>query len=170
MPPTFKTSNIKLRFLLVLILAGVMAGVLTLSHIWQYIQPSVQAAALCSGPNFETVIDITVSCARAISVADFNGDGKADLAVANNSTHGRVAILLGNASGGFSAATEYQVGRFPVSVVADDFNGDGKMDVATANNSSIEYEPTILFGDGTGQLGSKKSLFLSTSRKEVPAS
>ena len=46
---------------------------------------------------------------RGIVVADFNGDGKADLAVTNNGSDD-VGILLSNGKGGFSAATTISTG------------------------------------------------------------
>ena len=67
-------------------------------------------------------------------MGDFNGDGKQDLAVANDSSD-NVSILLGNGTGNFSAATNFAVGSGPFSVAVGDFNGDGKQDLAVANSS-----------------------------------
>ena len=63
----------------------------------------------------------------------FNGDGKADLAVANGT---KVSVLLGTGTGGFGAANNFAVGGFPHSVISADFNGDGKADLATGNHYS----------------------------------
>ena len=41
---------------------------------------------------------------ESTAVGDFNGDGIPDLAVANESSN-NVTVLLGNGSGGFTAAT-----------------------------------------------------------------
>src|SRR5262245_1515832 len=42
------------------------------------------------------------------AVADFNGDGKPDLAVANDNSH-NISVLLGNGNGSFGAVVNYNV-------------------------------------------------------------
>jgi FG-GAP-like repeat len=53
-----------------------------------------------------------------VTVNDFNGDGAKDLAVLLESN--RVAILLGNGSGGFGTPTSFPVGNFPESIAVGD--------------------------------------------------
>ena len=55
--------------------------------------------------------------ATSVAVGDFNGDGKADLAVANESDSGNVSVLLGNGDGTFQTAVNYGSGRRASSVV-----------------------------------------------------
>ncbi len=86
----------------------------------------------------------------AIAVADFNGDGRPDPAVANNHD-GNVSVLLGNADGTFQAAINYGAGTTPKSIVAGDFNGDGRMDLVVANAMSNTVSILIGNGDGTFQ-------------------
>ena len=69
---------------------------------------------------------------ESVAVGDFNGDGKADLAVANWDSD-NVSVLLGNGNGTFQAAVNYAAGTDPSSVAVGDFNGDGKADLAVAN-------------------------------------
>src|SRR5512140_1121598 len=69
----------------------------------------------------------------AVAIGDFNGDGKADLAVANYDFSINVSILLGNGNSIFAAAVNYDAGAYPYSVAIGDFNGDGKADLAVAN-------------------------------------
>ena len=83
----------------------------------------------------------------SVAVGDFNGDGKQDLAVANEGSN-NVSILLGDGAGSFSAATNFGVGTNPFSVAVGDFNGDGKQDLAVANNGSDNV--SILLGNGAG--------------------
>ncbi len=92
--------------------------------------------------------------------ADFNGDGKVDLAVSNftafNSTLGNVRVLLGNGDGTFTDApgSPITVGVDPWALAAADFNQDGKTDLAVDNYGLITDFPTqtlsILLGNGDG--------------------
>jgi hypothetical protein len=81
-------------------------------------------------------------------VADFNGDGHPDIAVASRSRD--VSVLLGNGSGGFTAApgSPFAVGKLPYWPVVGDFNGDGHPDLAVSNLFSNGV--SVLLGDGSG--------------------
>jgi hypothetical protein len=81
------------------------------------------------------------------AAADFNGDGKADLAVANSNA-ATVSILLGDGNGGFDPKTDFGVGSGPYSIAVDDFNGDGHQDMAVANESGASV--SVLLGNGSG--------------------
>jgi hypothetical protein len=83
----------------------------------------------------------------AIVTADFNGDGKLDLAV-TDSVGNAVIILLGNGDGTFGAPTTIPVGNGPDAIVAADFNNDGKIDLAVANYGDGTI--TLLLGNGDG--------------------
>ncbi|MGH8395367.1 MAG: FG-GAP repeat domain-containing protein, partial [Pseudomonas sp.] len=71
----------------------------------------------------------------SVAVGDFNGDGLADLAVANNGS-GNVSVLLGNGDGTFQATRNFGAGSGPRSVAVGDFNGDGAQDLAVTNSGS----------------------------------
>ncbi len=71
---------------------------------------------------------------QAVVVADFDGDGKLDVAAANSADN-TISILLGVGDGTFGAKTDFPTGAGPVGIVAADLDGDGKLDLATANNS-----------------------------------
>ncbi len=85
----------------------------------------------------------------AVVTGDFNGDGVPDLAAANANGNS-VTVLLGNGSGGFTAAagSPFLVGSGPNSIAVADFNGDGKPDLVTADANSNSL--TVLLGDGLG--------------------
>jgi hypothetical protein len=82
-----------------------------------------------------------------VVAADFNGDGKLDLAVTDTGSN-TVMILLGNGDGTFGAPVTIPVGNQPVPIVAGDFNNDGKLDLAVANYG--DGTVTLLLGNGDG--------------------
>ena len=65
-----------------------------------------------------------------IAVADFNGDGKLDIASGEPGI-----LLLGNGDGTFQ--TPVGLGVFGPGFAAGDFNGDGKMDLASGGGNVV---------------------------------
>jgi len=74
---------------------------------------------------------------QSIAIADFNGDGFADLAV-TNFLPWTVSILLNHGDGTFAAPFPFGAGNGTSFVVAGDLNGDGKPDLVTANGGSSD--------------------------------
>src|SRR4051812_341569 len=81
-----------------------------------------------------------------VVVADFNGDGKNDVA-ATSSTG--VSILLGDGAGNLGTPRIFSAGISPQRVVAADLNGDRKMDLAVTNLGSNTVSVFLGRGDGT---------------------
>ncbi|MDQ6786207.1 MAG: FG-GAP-like repeat-containing protein [Acidobacteriota bacterium] len=83
--------------------------------------------------------------------ADFNGDGRQDLAVAGT----EIEILLGQGDGTFQAGAKYPVvvgsAGFPQSIIKGDFNGDGRVDLAMSINAPNQVAVLLGNGDGTFQ-------------------
>ncbi len=71
----------------------------------------------------------------SIAVADFNVDGRPDLAVTAQGDNS-AALLLGIGEGQFSSFVELPLGTAPDSAATADFNGDGIPDLAVTNNQS----------------------------------
>jgi len=83
-------------------------------------------------------------------VGDFNGDGIADVAVANYGNN-NVSVLLGNGDGTFRPALNFPVGILPSAVAIGHFNGDAAQDLAVTNSLSNDVSVLLGNGDGTFQ-------------------
>src|SRR5208282_1527288 len=92
--------------------------------------------------------------APSIAVADLNGDGKPDLAVANDcgGCDGSVAVLLGNGDGTFRPAVLYDSGGdLTWGGAIADVNGDGKPDLIVLNTFNYyTANISVLLGNGDG--------------------
>jgi len=124
---------------------------------------------------FGTFTDNVGQTPVAVVFADFNKDGKPDLAVVNKcgtditcATAGTVSILLGNGDGTFTAGTSLTTGLNAISAVVGDFNGDGNADLAVVVNDSVscddgstcsEIDMFLGNGDGTFTSGTTADVF-----------
>jgi|GEM_PF-960619 len=100
----------------------------------------------------------------SLSSSDFNGDGKADVASANNGSN-IISVRLGNGAGNFGSATDFIAGDAVHSIISKDFNGDGKVDLATANFNSNNV--SILLGDGLGSFGAAVNYAAGTNPSSI---
>jgi hypothetical protein len=109
-----------------------------------------EAAGGTGGPSFASGPAIPAGANPvSVAVADFNGDGKRDLAVANRGYDSGLRILLGDGAGGFAAARQaVKAEGEPSAVASADFDGDGKADLALATGGPNAIR--VLLGDGAG--------------------
>jgi hypothetical protein len=112
----------------------------------------------------------------ALVVADFNGDGKPDLAVANGGGN-TVSVFLnttvtGSSTVTFTAQKTFAVGTSPFALAAADFNTDGSPDLAVANESSNTVSvllDTTPNGSNTASFTGQKTFAVGTSPASLAA-
>lgn len=89
-------------------------------------------------------------------IRDVDGDGRADVVVANQGSDS-VSALLGTGDGGFDVVTEVPVGGFPEAVAVADLDGDGALDIVSADSFGTEEFPlgslSAVPGLGGGDFG-----------------
>ncbi|MCL5028325.1 MAG: T9SS type A sorting domain-containing protein [Bacteroidetes bacterium] len=92
-------------------------------------------------PSFSTKTDFTTGNAPiSVAIADLNGDGRLDIAVANSNDN-TVSVFFNTTPNGvstpsFTAKKDFTTGATPYYVAIANLNGDGKPDIITANPNS----------------------------------
>jgi hypothetical protein len=92
--------------------------------------------------SFATKVDFTTgSSPQSVAIGDLDGDGKPDLAVANNNS-ATVSVFRNTATSGaittssFATKVDFVTGSGPYSVAIGDLDLDGKLDLAIVNQNS----------------------------------
>ena len=125
---------------------------MTAKPTWPTPTAAVTASPFCSGtgtaasPRRPVVRLPPAPQPSSVAVGDFNGDGRLDLAIANQGGNS-VTVLLGDGSGGFTpmSGSPFPAGTQPASLVVGDFNGDGRADLAIADAGGNNV--TVLLGN-----------------------
>ncbi len=107
--------------------------------------------------NFAPKIDFTTGATpQSISIGDFDGDGKTDLAVANANTPNTVSVFRNTSSGvgniNYAPKIDFTTGNNPQSVAVGDLDGDGKADLAVANGGSSTVSVFRNTSSGAGSI------------------
>ena len=122
---------------------------------------------------FEAPTYYTIGTApQSMSIADFNGDGLADIAVSNSITssmtsggNSTVSVLLALGNGLFAGRTTFPIAEAGRGTGVADFNLDGKLDLVVANSNSNTV--SVLLGDGKGGFGPKTDFAVGANPRKL---
>ena len=95
-----------------------------------------------------------------LTVADYNGDGKDDIAVGSASDN--VTVFFGNSDGSFGGASVIGIYGSSHGVSSGDFNGDGKVDIISSGNTGAQL--LINNGNGTFKVTALSNTFIGAGR------
>jgi hypothetical protein len=98
---------------------------------------------------------------QTIISADFNADGKMDLATDGSNVY----VLLGNGLGSFSDFSTFNIAGGAYSIVSGDFNGDSAIDLAAADKTSNNV--SVFIGNGLGSFGTAINFTVGTGPESV---
>ena len=121
--------------------------------------------------SFSAPTDVTTAgeYTASAAIADFDADGRPDLAVANLQFPAGVSVLLNTTAfdpaGTYGPATNFGAGTRPVSVAIGDVNANGKPDLAVANLGSNDI--SRLLNTGVGAFGAATNFALGAPPNAV---
>lgn len=117
-------------------------------------------------PTMYPIVVAGSTSVQSVTLADFNGDKKLDVAIGVNDGLG---VMLNSGTGTFGALAYYDAAVFGgyenPGIVTADFNGDTKVDVATASSSGVH----VWVNSGTGTFTLKSTLAAGTGGWSVAA-
>ena len=121
---------------------------------------SVSVLLSDGGGGFRPAAGSPFSAGRApypLAVADWNGDGRLDVATPDVNGH-TVTVLLGDGRGTLRPApgSPHRVGDRPYFSTAGDVNGDGALDLVVSHDDS--HALSILVNDGSGRFAAPRRI------------
>jgi hypothetical protein len=108
-------------------------------------------------PDYVAQKQVTTTPSSVIVTADFNHDGKLDLAVTLRYSNDPVDVLLGEGGGAFQPPVSYTVPCVVGDLAVADFNRDGKLDILV-ESGAIGQDSQLLLGRGDGTFEPPKDL------------
>lgn len=108
----------------------------------------------------------TQSTPVSAAAADFNSDGRLDLAVANFNSN-TVQVFIGDGNFGFSAPRVFDTGEHPSDLIAQDFDGDGDLDIALTLFGSDRL--ALMRNDSLGFFSESQRLAVGAAPNKVTA-
>jgi len=111
----------------------------------KFFMPTFNGTGILNSSSFAAKVDFTTAQGESYftTLADFDGDGKPDLAVANYtpststvSVFRNTATLGAITSGSFATKIDLTAGERPAGVAVGDLDGDGKLDLVVVNQTS----------------------------------
>lgn len=106
--------------------------------------------------SYQTAASYSGAASNAdLTSGDFNGDGRADLAIVNGGLGAGTtfSVYLGNGDGSLQARVAYTTGTGPGGILAADISGDGRSDLIVASSQGLN----IHIGNADGTFGPRTS-------------
>jgi len=122
---------------------------------------------------FNAAANTASAYAAGIVSADFNGDGKTDIAVVNTPTckapcNGKVTVFPGTGSIYFDAGKSYTIGMHGSAIAVGDVNGDGVLDLLVTNaTAGDDYDTSVLLGIKGGGFEAARNYKLGSLSNEA---
>ena len=153
------------------ILAGNPTGTITIPVVGETVFEPAETFFV----NLATPIHVTLGDTQAlgtivnddrygttIATGDLNGDGFADLAIAELKLNS-VSVRFANGVGGFGAPTFFGAGVKPSAVASGDLDNDGDLDLVVTNSKGNNI--AVLLGNGNGTF--QTAVFYATGRSPL---